>query len=294
MSEPRVIRTISDMQATSDNLRGEGRRIGLVPTMGYLHAGHTTLIQQASRLTSDVVVSLFVNPTQFGQNEDFSSYPRDFDSDVRLIGAAGGRTVFAPEPDEMYPDGFVTSVKIDRLSDHLCGASRPGHFEGVATVVTKLFSAVKPHFAVFGQKDAQQLGIIRKMVQDLNIDVDILGAPTVREADGLAKSSRNTYLNPKERQAATVIFQALQKGRDLVCRGEKDVKHVVSTMEDLVLAKPLAEVEYISAVDPGDFQPVDQISGKVLIAMAVRFGKARLIDNLMVKEPDESKSENTV
>jgi pantoate--beta-alanine ligase len=294
MPGPAVIRTISEMQKWTDDLRVGERRIGLVPTMGFLHAGHATLIQQAARLTSEVVVSLFVNPTQFGPTEDFEAYPRDFESDFDLIAAAGGSLVFAPTRDEMYPEGFATRVTVGMLSEHLCGASRPGHFEGMATIVAKLLSTVRPHFAIFGQKDAQQLGVIRRMVRDLNLDVEIVGAPTVREADGLAKSSRNSYMDAQEREEAAVIFQALQRARDLVLAGETETRNVLRAMDKLLQNKPKAEVEYIAAVDPVDFQPVQTLSGRVLIATAVRFGKARLIDNLMVNGPENSGGHNSV
>ena len=284
----KVIRTVRHMQQAAEGFRAEKQRIGLVPTMGHLHEGHSSLIQQAVRQADQVIVSLFVNPTQFGPKEDFKSYPTSFERDLEVVNSCGGTVVFAPTADEMYPEGFKTSVTVGKLSDHLCGALRPGHFEGVATIVAKLFNAVMPHLAIFGQKDAQQLGIIRKMVQDLNMGVEIVSAPTVREVDGLAKSSRNSYLDPCERQEAAVLFQALQEAREMVCAGEVEPKAILGAMERKVLSKSRADVEYISVVDPAEFQPLERIAGRVLLAMAVRFGKARLIDNLILNQAADS------
>lgn len=270
------------MHRTSDELRAAGLRVGLVPTMGALHGGHGSLIRRMRRVSDRVVVSIFVNPIQFGPGEDFAAYPRTFERDVALVREAGGDLIYAPEVAEMYPEGYATTVEVARLTEHLCGASRPGHFRGVATVVAKLFAAVKPHAAVFGQKDAQQVGVIRRMARDLNLDVEILVAPTVREADGLARSSRNSYLGPEERADATVLYQALQEARALVRQGERRAEPVLAAMREMVRARPTARVDYVAAVDPDDFQPVEALSGRVLFALAVRFGKARLIDNLNV------------
>ncbi len=294
MPHPKVIRSVRQMQQAAEGFRTRQKRIGLVPTMGYLHEGHCSLIQQAARRADQVVVSLFVNPTQFGPKEDFKSYPTSFDRDLEVVNSSGGTIVFAPTAHEMYPLGSRTSITVGKLSEHLCGARRPGHFEGVATIVAKLFNAVIPHFAVFGQKDAQQLGIIRRMVQDLNMGVEIVSAPTVREVDGLAKSSRNTYLDPQERQQAAVLFQALQEAREMVCAGEKEVKAVLGAIKQKVRSKPRADVEYISAVDPAEFQPVEQLTGTVLLALAVRFGNARLIDNLILNPAANSNRQNFV
>ena len=283
MGPVRVVRNLREMHRIADEMRRDGLRIGLVPTMGFLHAGHSSLIRLAGRATDRTVVSVFVNPAQFGPNEDFDTYPRDFERDRAMVRAGGGHLIYAPSTEEMYPAGFATCVEVERLADHLCGASRPGHFRGVATVVTKLFAAVKPHVAVFGQKDAQQAGVVRRLTRDLNFGVEILIAPTVREADGLAKSSRNRNLSPQQRRGAPVIYRALQEGRDLVLAGEKRACAVIDAVARRVLRKPGAEVDYISVVDARDFRPLEAIEGRVLLAAAVRFGRSRLIDNIVVE-----------
>lgn len=283
MDTVRVIRNVRDMHRVADRMRKDGFRIGLVPTMGYLHEGHASLIRQIGRVTDRAVVSVFVNPAQFGPDEDFETYPRDFERDLEMVHSEGGALVYAPSTAEMYPDGYATYLEVERLADHLCGASRPGHFRGVATVVTKLFTAVKPHVAIFGQKDAQQAGVVRRMVTDLNLDVEIMIAPTVREADGLAKSSRNRYLTPRHRRRATVLFRVLQDGRDLVLKGEKRASVVIDAMNRRVRRSPCVEVDYIAAVDAEDFRPVEELGARVLLAAAVRFGQSRLIDNIVVE-----------
>ena len=283
MGTVRVIRNVREMHRIADRMRREGLRIGLVPTMGSLHAGHASLIRRAGRASDRTVVSVFVNPSQFGPHEDFATYPRDFERDLAMVRAEGGNLIYAPSPEELYPRGYATYLEVERLADHLCGASRPGHFRGVATVVTKLFSAVKPHVAVFGQKDAQQTGVVRRLTRDLDFDVEILTAPTVREADGLAKSSRNRTLSPRHRRHAAVIYRALQEGRDLVLAGEKRACAVIGVMDRRVRRKPGAEVDYIAAVDARDFRPLEAIEGRVLLAAAVRFGQSRLIDNVVVE-----------
>ncbi len=283
METVRVIRTAREMHRIADRMRGDGFRIGLVPTMGSLHPGHSSLIRMVDRVADRTVVSVFVNPAQFGPQEDFDTYPRDFERDRAVVRAQGGDLIYAPSVEEMYPQGYATYLEVERLTDHLCGASRPGHFRGVATVVTKLFAAVKPHVAVFGQKDAQQAGVVRRLTRDLNLDVEILIAPTVREADGLAKSSRNRNLSPRHRRRAAVIYMALQEGRDLVLAGEKRACAVIDAMDRRVRRKPGAEVDYIAAVDVRDFRPLDVIEGRVLLAAAVRFGQSRLIDNIVVE-----------
>jgi pantoate--beta-alanine ligase len=269
------------MHRTADAYRAQGLRIGLVPTMGFLHEGHLSLIREARQQSDRVVVSIFVNPIQFGAGEDLDRYPRDFDRDVALVRQAGGDAVYAPTPEEMYPEGYATYVEVERLTDHLCGASRPGHFRGVATVVTKLFAAVKPHVAVFGQKDGQQAGVIRRMTRDLNLDVEVVTAPTVRESDGLALSSRNAYLDPAQRENAAVIYQALREAADLVASGERRPEAVTRAMRERIGARPGAEVEYAEVVSKDEFAPVPEISGEVMLAVAVRFGSTRLIDNLV-------------
>ncbi|MDA0747476.1 MAG: pantoate--beta-alanine ligase [bacterium] len=285
-----VIRTVREMHREADRLREAGLRIGLVPTMGYLHEGHLSLVRQARRAADRVVVSIFVNPIQFGPKEDFATYPRNFERDLDLVHGAGADLVYAPEAGEMYPEGYATYVDVERLTDHLCGATRPGHFKGVATVVTKLFTAVKPHVAIFGQKDAQQVGVIRRMTRDLNLDVEVHTSPTVREADGLAKSSRNVYLDSEERWHAPVLFQALQEARAQVQRGERRAGVVLAAMERLIQKKPGTEVDYVSVVDAEDLQPVPVLAGRVIFALAVRFQKARLIDNMVLSIPADRAS----
>ena len=277
-----IIRLIPDMQRTADALRAAGRRIGFVPTMGYLHEGHASLIRHARTLSDAVVVSIFVNPRQFGPGEDYQGYPRDLDRDLRLIRETGGDIVFIPAPEEMYPVDFTTSVHVEGLTEGLCGASRPAHFRGVTTVVTKLFTAVKPHLAVFGQKDAQQALVIRRVVRDLNLDLEVLIAPTVREPDGLAMSSRNVYLTPEERPQAAALYQALRLARRMAGAGEQDAQKIIRKMRDLISERPGARIDYVSIVDTGGLKPVDRLAGEVLVAVAVRFGRARLIDNVIL------------
>ncbi|MCZ6633167.1 MAG: pantoate--beta-alanine ligase [bacterium] len=278
----KVIQTVSEMHRVADQIRADGLQIGLVPTMGFLHEGHLSLIGRARRCADRVVVSIFVNPTQFGPQEDLEAYPLDFERDRMLIGDFGGDLIYAPDAEEMYPEGYASYVDVEGLTRHLCGASRPGHFRGVTTVVTKLFAAVKPHVAIFGQKDAQQAAVIRRMAQDLNLDVEVLVSPTIREVDGLAKSSRNFYLSPEERQEASVLYQALQKAKCLVADGERRADVVIGEMRELIERRPLAQIDYIEAVDTADLQPMEEFSGEILLALAVQFGKARLIDNLVV------------
>lgn len=277
-----VIRTIAQMHRVADELRQKGLRIGLVPTMGYLHEGHLSLVEKALEDADQVVVSIFVNPTQFGPKEDLAAYPRDLDRDLEMISKAGAHFAFVPEVGDMYPTGYATYVQVEGLTDHLCGVSRPGHFRGVATVVSKLFTAVKPHFAVFGQKDAQQVLVIERMTKDLNLDVEIVRAPTVREADGLAKSSRNIYLTAEERAQAPVLYKTLQMAEDMVHNGTRDAHTVLAKMRTMIEDMPSARVDYIEAVDRHHLQPVSDLSGQILIALAVYFGKARLIDNIWI------------
>lgn len=250
--------------------------------MGFLHEGHLSLIRGGVALADVVVVSVFVNPTQFGPGEDFDRYPRDIDRDCRLVGEAGGHVVFAPSVDEMYPPGFATHVGVGGLTETLCGPSRPGHFEGVTTIVAKLLAAAKPHVAVFGQKDAQQAIVIQHMVRDLNLDVQIVVSPTVREKDGLALSSRNIHLSAQERADAVVLFQCLEQASALVGEGERDASRIIEQMSRLIQVKPSARIDYVAIVDAERLQPVDTLSGRVLIALAVFIGKTRLIDNAVV------------
>jgi pantoate--beta-alanine ligase len=278
----KIIHSIKEMQAESDRLREDGLKIGFVPTMGFLHEGHLSLIREAGRRSDRVVLSIYVNPTQFGPKEDFSAYPRDFERDCRLAEAEGTDVIFGPSDAEMYPAGCCTHVDVDGLTETLCGASRPGHFRGVTTVVTKLFTAVKPHLAVFGQKDAQQAAVIRRMTVDLNLDVEIVIAPIVREADGLAMSSRNVTLSPSERADATVLRQSLLAAGELFRKGERDASVLVRSAKTIIESKPSARIDYVSIADPDTLQPLDRARSGDLMAVAVFVGKTRLIDNLIL------------
>ncbi|MCS7159434.1 MAG: pantoate--beta-alanine ligase, partial [Gemmatales bacterium] len=266
--------------------RRDGRCIGFVPTMGALHEGHASLIRAARRDTDFVVVSIFVNPTQFGPNEDYQRYPRTPEADWALCRQEGVDLVFNPSVEEMYPAGFCTWVEVTGLQDVLCGRSRPGHFRGVATVVLKLFNIVQPDIAYFGQKDAQQARIIRQLVRDLNVPVEIRVCPIVRAADGLALSSRNAYLAPQERHRATVLYRALQTAQKLVSQGERDALLVRQRLVELISATPGATLDYAEIVDPETLRPVTQITQPVLAALAVRIGSTRLIDNMILTPPD--------
>ena len=272
-----IITTIENIRSIVNHWKDKGYSIGFVPTMGYLHDGHAALIDQARKDNDKVIVSIFVNPTQFGENEDLNSYPRDINRDKSLCEAHKADIIFSPTSDEMYHDrkAFVNIVE---LSDTLCGISRPIHFKGVCTVVTKLFNIIQPTNAYFGEKDAQQLAIIRKMVYDLNFSVNIIGVPIVRESDGLAKSSRNTYLSKEERKAATILYKAIQMGKQTIKRGAS-ADSIINAMTNIVNTEPLAKIDYISVVDAITMQPVQEITAPVLVAMAVYIGSTRLIDN---------------
>ena len=259
--------------------KSQGKSIGLVPTMGYLHRGHGSLVKKAAEENDVVIVSNFVNPTQFGENEDLNSYPRDLDADCKLCESLGADLMFCPEPQEMY-DNSLAFVNIDLLSQWLCGKSRPVHFRGVCTVVTKLFNITKADRAYFGEKDAQQLLIIKKMVKDLNFDVEIVGCPIVREADGLAMSSRNAYLNEQERKAAKCLSKSIELGKSKIKKG-MIAQELKDYMKEAIEREPLAEIDYLEVVDLNTLQPVDRIDESVLVAMAVNFDKARLLDNFM-------------
>ncbi len=279
-----IATTIAQVRAQVAAWKKEGLTVGLVPTMGYLHEGHASLVDEAVRQCDRVVASDFVNPTQFGPNEDLEAYPRDFDRDCALLEEHGCAMVFHPAVEEMYAPGAATYVEI--LSDmpkQLCGKTRPIHFRGVCTVVSKLFNIVTPDKAFFGQKDAQQLAIIHQMVRDLSYGIEIVGCPIVREADGLAKSSRNTYLSEAERQAALVLSESVFLGQKMVAEGETDANKIVAAMTEHIQAQPLAKIDYVSAVDGVTMDPVDRIAGTVLVAMAVYIGKTRLIDNFIVE-----------
>lgn len=273
----KVATTIKEVREQVKTWKKEGQTIGLVPTMGYLHEGHASLIKKCREENDKVVVSVFVNPTQFGPNEDLEDYPRDFKRDSELCESIGADLIFHPEPSEMYHDACAY-VNIETLSSTLCGKTRPIHFKGVCTVVSKLFNIVTPDNAYFGQKDAQQLAIIKKMVQDLNFDIRIVGCPIIREEDGLAKSSRNTYLSAEERQAALCLSQAVKKGQEVIKAGCKS-EDVLKEMRAIIEIQPLAKIDYVSVVDALTMQPVDVVEKDVLVAMAVYIGKTRLIDN---------------
>lgn len=272
-----IARTVEEAKQITRAWKRNGETIGLVPTMGYLHEGHASLIERARKENDRVVVSVFLNPTQFAPNEDLESYPRDFDRDCALCEKIGADLVFHPEPEEMYHDPHAF-VNIDLLSSTMDGAARPIHFRGVCTVVSKLFNIMQPDNAYFGQKDAQQLAIVKKMAADLNFDVKVNGCPIVREADGLAKSSRNTYLSAEERAAAPILFKAIQKGQETIEPGMR-ATDLEAAMKDVLASEPLANTEYVTAVDALTMQPVETIDRDVLVAMAVRIGTTRLIDN---------------
>lgn len=273
----KVTKTVEETRKLVKAWKQEGKSIGLVPTMGFLHEGHASLIRRCREENDIVVVSDFVNPTQFGPNEDLEAYPRDFKRDSELCESLGADLIFNPEPEEMYHDPHAF-VSIDLLSETLCGKTRPIHFKGVCTVVSKLFHIVTPDKAYFGQKDAQQLAIIRKMVQDLNFDIQIVGCPIVREEDGLAKSSRNTYLNAEERKAALCLSKAIRRGMDVI-HPQANASEVLGEMRAIIEAEPLARIDYVSMVDALTMQPVEKVEKDVLVAMAVYIGKTRLIDN---------------
>ena len=272
-----VTKTVEETRKQIKQWKKEGKTIGLVPTMGFLHEGHASLIRKCREQNDIVVVSDFVNPTQFGPNEDLEAYPRDFERDSKLCESLGADLIFAPSPEDMYHDPHAF-VSIDTLSETLCGKTRPIHFKGVCTVVTKLFHIVAPDRAYFGEKDAQQLASIRKMVKDLNFDIEIVGCPIVREEDGLAKSSRNTYLNDKERQAALCLSRAVKTGKEVIYTGA-DAKEVLNPMKAIIEAEPLARIDYVMMVDALTMQPIEKADRDVLVAMAVYIGKTRLIDN---------------
>ena len=279
-----IIETIKQMSHWSEAERRDGRRIALVPTMGFLHDGHLSLVRSTQQRADRIVVSIFVNPAQFSTNEDFPAYPRDFERDRRLLEKENIHALFNPSVAEMYPEGYETHVNVDKLALPLCGAHRPGHFRGVATVVAKLFNIVRPHLAIFGEKDYQQLQLIRRLVLDLNFDIEIVSHPIVREADGLAVSSRNVYLGPQERQAALCLFRSLRLAACMVERGETRSEVITKAVRARIKEEPLAQVEYVTLCNFATLKPVEEIRGSVLLALAVRIGKTRLIDNQILKQ----------
>ncbi len=274
-----IIKTISEVRRITAAWKQEGLSIGFVPTMGYLHEGHQSLIERAASENDRVVASVFVNPLQFGPTEDFSSYPRDLERDMAVCGSAGAHMIFHPEAGEMYFPDFCTYVDMDSLTEGLCGKSRPGHFRGVCTVVLKLFNIVGADRAYFGEKDAQQLAVIRRMVRDLSMGIEIVGCPIIREKDGLAKSSRNTYLSPTEREAALILKKSLDAGRKLANEGERNAKKIVDAIRENLLTEPLARLDYVELVDALTMEKVEIVDRKVLVAVAAYVGKTRLIDN---------------
>lgn len=279
----KIVNTINDVRIQIKEWRKQGETIGFVPTMGYLHEGHGSLIKEAKKQCDKVVVSIFVNPMQFGVNEDLDSYPRDLEADAKLCDTLGADLIFHPEVEEMYEVDFCSFVDMNGLTKELCGKSRPIHFRGVCTVVNKLFNIVTPDKAFFGEKDAQQLAVIRRMVKDLNMDVEIVGCPIIREEDGLAKSSRNTYLNEEERKAALILSKTIYLGQELVKNGERDSAKLMEAMCENISKEPLARIDYVDVVSMDTIEKIDTLQGMVLVAVAVYIGKTRLIDNFIVQ-----------
>lgn len=275
----KIISTLSELRATRLSMQGE---VGFVPTMGFLHEGHLALIRRAKADCASVIVSIFVNPTQFGANEDLSKYPRDLERDFNLIAPLGVDAVWTPTNEIMYPPGYQTWVEVDAMTRPLEGSLRPTHFKGVTTIVAKLFNAVQPHKAYFGQKDAQQAAVIRQMTRDLNFPIEVIVCPTIREADGLAMSSRNKYLAGEERQAATILFRALSAAKEMYEGGERDGENLRKKMKEILASEPRAQVQYVSCADYDTLAELDVIQGKTLLSMAVLLGKTRLIDNFVL------------
>jgi pantoate--beta-alanine ligase len=283
-----TVTRIGEMKALVRRWKGEGRTVGFVPTMGFLHEGHLSLVREARRRSGATAVSIFVNPAQFGPHEDFSRYPRDLGRDAGLLEKEGIDVLFIPSAEEMYPPGYETYVEVRDLQDRLCGKSRPGHFRGVATIVLKLLNIVEPDLAFFGWKDAQQVLVLRRMAADLDLGTEIVACPLVREPDGLAMSSRNTYLSPDERRAALVLSRSLGEAETLVAAGERSAEKVIARTRAGIEAEPLARIDYVEAVDMLNLEPVAEIRGDVLIALAVFFGSTRLIDNIRIHARGES------
>jgi pantoate--beta-alanine ligase len=277
-----VMVEVDEVQQKCEALRRMGKTLALVPTMGFFHEGHLELMRVARKHADVVIISIFVNPTQFGPSEDFEAYPRDMEGDLSKAGRVGVDIAFTPTVRGMYPEGSLTSVSVSKLGDHLCGLSRPGHFQGVTTVVAKLFNITKPHIAMFGQKDYQQLSIISKMVDDLNMDIRIVGYPTVREPDGLAMSSRNSYLSPEERKSGLCLKKSLDLAYNLHRKGERDAAVIRAAVERLILSHPFTRIDYVALCDPATLEDVEVLQSETLLALAVRVGKTRLIDNCLL------------
>lgn len=279
-----IIVQTKEMQQRAEQQRRQGTTIAFVPTMGFLHEGHLSLMREGRKRGDCLVTSIFVNPTQFGPAEDYDRYPRDLKQDLKLIQGAGVDICFTPAAAEIYPDGFQTSVEVERVTRNLCGISRPGHFRGVTTVVAKLFNIVKPHLALFGQKDYQQLIAIKQMVKDLNLDIEVIGMPTIRESDGLAMSSRNTYLNPKKRKEAARLYRSLLKGKELFAQGERSAATILQEVRSIIEEDKAAVIDYVKICDAHTLEDIEEIKGEAVIALAVKMGKTRLIDNIILKE----------
>jgi pantoate--beta-alanine ligase len=278
-----IIRTVKEMKEFSSRSRRAGKTIAFVPTMGYFHEGHLSLMREGRKRGDLLIISLFVNPTQFGPSEDFKNYPRDFERDRKMAEEVGVHILFVPEAGDMYPPNHQTIVRVEKVTQNLCGRSRPTHFQGVATVVLMLFEIVMPHVAIFGEKDYQQLATIQQMVRDLHMSVEVVGMPTVREADGLAMSSRNTYLLPEERKAALSLYRSLQKAKELLQQGERKVDRILHAMKGILQSEPLVRIDYVQLCDAHTLQEIDRIEGDVVIALAAYLGKTRLIDNLVYR-----------
>lgn len=278
-----ILKTLDEMKTWSQRVRKDGKTLGLVPTMGYLHEGHLSLARKSLSNCDRTVVSIFLNPIQFGRNEDLDTYPHDLESDRRELERLGVDALFLPTAADMYPKGFQTYVHVEEITDRLCGKSRRELFRGVTTIVLKLFNIVRPHSAFFGEKDRQQLEVIRKMVVDLNLDIEIVGLPIIREPDGLAMSSRNQYLGEDERKTAQSLHKALQQAQQLVTQGESSVATIRSQIRNIIEREGRAQVDYISVCDPKRFEELEEIRGKAMIALAVHVGKARLIDNCLIE-----------
>jgi len=279
----RTIESIKEMQIRSESLRLAGKKIAFVPTMGYFHEGHLSLMREARKRADQVVTSIYVNPTQFGPKEDFSKYPRDFERDAQMAQSVGVDVIFYPSDQEMYPSGYQTYVNVEKVTQNLCGASRPGHFRGVATICCKLFNIVKPHIAIFGKKDFQQLAAMKRMVSDLNMDLEIIGMPTFREPDGLAMSSRNVYLSPEERPSALTLVKSLKLAQKLYAAGERKASKIIDEAQKLIKSAMNTEIDYIKICDASTLEDVEDIQGETVMALAVRVGKTRLIDNFTVE-----------
>jgi pantoate--beta-alanine ligase len=283
----KIFETVKEMQVYSESLRIAGKKIAFVPTMGYLHEGHLSLMREGKKRGDCLVISIYVNPTQFGPTEDLDQYPRDFDRDENLASDVGVDVIFYPPNREMYPQHYQTYINVENVTKNLCGASRPGHFRGVATVCAKLFNIVKPHVTVFGKKDFQQLITIKRMVEDLNMDLEVVGLSTMRESDGLAMSSRNTYLKDDERESALSLSRSMKLAKDLYDGGERDAASIISEMKTFIEGHPHTNIDYIKICDTTTMEDVDRLDGESVVALAVRVGSPRLIDNYVFGEPLE-------